>query len=131
MWFHMNFRIVFSVSVKKMPLDFHRDCINLEMALDNKTFFFFLNGLWHMEVPKPGAELELQLQSVPQSWQHRTQVASVTYATECTNSESLTHLVRPSIKPTSSKTQGGVLSPLSHNGNSILITNPYTGISSL
>ena len=35
-------------------------------------FFFFLHlHLQHMEVPRLGGELELQLQPIPQLWQHR------------------------------------------------------------
>ena len=44
----------------------------------------------------------------------------MTYAAACGNAASLTHLVRPGIKPESSQRLSQVLNPLSHIGNSKL-----------
>ena len=56
-------------------------------------FFFFLGPyLQQMEVPRLGAELELQLKPMPQPWQHRIQAASMTYTTAQGNSGSFTLL---------------------------------------
>lgn len=56
--------------------------------------FVFFSFLWlhlrHMEVPEPGVESELQLWPTPQSWQHRIQATSVTSATTCGSTRSLT-----------------------------------------
>ena len=52
----------------------------------NYMYFFLWSHLWHMEVPRLGVELELQL---------------LVYATAWSNFRSLTHCVRPGIKPTS------------------------------
>ena len=89
-------------------------------------YIFFSNilFLWphlcHMEVPRLGVESELQLQPTLQPWQHWIQAASVTYATACSNTRSLTHWVRPGIKPASSQ-RHLVLNLLNHNGNSLYI----------
>ena len=47
--------------------------------------------LRHMEVPRLGVGLELQLRPMPQTQQHRIQAASATYAAACGNAGSLTH----------------------------------------
>ena len=44
-----------------------------------------------MEVPRLGAESELQQQSTPQPQQHHTHATSVTYATAYGNAISLNH----------------------------------------
>ena len=51
---------------------------------------------WHMEVPRLGVKLELQLEPPPQP--HQIRAASATYG----NAGSLTHWVRPGIEPASS-----------------------------
>jgi len=63
--------------------------------------FFLLLHLWHMEVPRLGVELGLQLQA------YATQIQSVsaTYAAACGNAGSLTHWAR----------QGSNLHPRRHN----------------
>ena len=65
-----------------------------------------------------GVESELQLRSTLQLWQHQIWVTSVTY-TAWGNARSLTHCVRPEIKPAPSQTPCRVLNPLSHSGNTI------------
>ena len=54
----------------------------------------------------------------PQPWQQQIQATSVTYASAFDNARSLTHGVKPGIKPASSQRQCQVLNPLNHNGNS-------------
>ena len=46
------------------------------------SFFPFLGPhLWHVEVPRPGVQSELQLPATPQPQQHQTQAASAAQAT--------------------------------------------------
>ena len=52
--------------------------------------------------------------------QYWIRVTYATYAAACGNTGSLTHWVRPGIKPTSSQRQCQVLNSLSHNRNSII-----------
>ena len=47
--------------------------------------------LWHMEVPRLGVELELQLPPIPQPQQHQIRAESATYTTAHNNAGSLTH----------------------------------------
>jgi len=59
-------------------------------------FFFFVFvflGLhpWHMEVPRLGVELELQLLAYDRRWQRRIQASSAAYITAHSNAGSLTH----------------------------------------
>ena len=55
-------------------------------------FFFFLRlHLWHMEVPRLGVQLELQLRPLPQPQQYWIQAISATYTTAYSNARSLTH----------------------------------------
>ena len=63
------------------------------------SFFFLGPHTWHMEIPKLGVELKLQLRPKPQPRQHWIWAASVTCAAACSHSGSLTHWVRPGIKP--------------------------------
>ena len=56
-----------------------------------------------MEVPRLGVELEMQLRSTPQPWQHQIWAVPANYAAACSNTGSLTHWVRPGIEPTSSQ----------------------------
>ena len=81
-------------------------------------FIFFLRlHLWHMEVPRLGVKLELQLRPRSQPQQHWIQAPSITYAAACGNTRPLTHRARPGIEPISSQRQCWVLNLLSHNGN--------------
>ena len=56
-------------------------------------FFFFFLGLhlWHMEVPRLGAEWELQLLASPQPQQRQIQATYAAYATVHGNAGFLTH----------------------------------------
>ena len=54
----------------------------------------------------------------PQSQQHQIQATSATHMAACSNAGSLTHLVRPGIKPPSSWTLCQFLNMMSPNGNS-------------
>ena len=93
-------------------------CTTFPRVLCVFCFFFLQMYLQHMEVPRPGVELELQLQPMPQLWQHLIHAVSVTCATACDNAASLIHRVRPGIKPTSSQRPCRVLNPKSHNRSS-------------
>ena len=54
-------------------------------------FFFFLRPhLWHMEVPRLGAESELQLQAYARPQQYWIRATAATYATNCSHTGSLT-----------------------------------------
>ena len=80
----------------------------------NIFFYFFLLfflelHLWHMEVPKLGVELELQLLVYGQPQQSGIQATSVTYTTARGNAGSLTHLERPGIEHASSWILAGFL----------------------
>ena len=71
----------------------------------------------HMEVPRLGVQLELQLpQQQPQP--HRTQAESATYPTAHGNAGFLTHWARPGIEPTSSQRLCQVLNLMNRNRNS-------------
>ena len=64
-------------------------------------YFFFLGPhLWHVEVPRLGVELELQLQLLATPQQHQIPAASATYARAQGSAGSLTLWARPGIKPT-------------------------------
>ena len=83
-------------------------------------FFFYLQPLLqHMEFSKPGFKSKLQLRPKPQPSQLELS-HSVTYATVCGNTWSLTHWVRSRIKPASSQRQCQVFNLLSHNRNSTI-----------
>ena len=70
--------------------------------LQSFLFFPFLRlHLQHMEVPKIGVKLDLQLGPIPQPWQHWIRATSVTYAAACSNARSLIHWVRRGIESTS------------------------------
>ena len=58
--------------------------------------------LWHMEVPKLGVKLELQLPAYASATAVPNPSLSMTYTTAPGNAGSLTHRVRPGIKPASS-----------------------------
>ena len=69
-------------------------------------FHFYIYFLgphpWHMEVPRLGVKLELQLPSYTRATAIPHPSLPVAYATAPGNVESLTHRGRPGIKPTSS-----------------------------
>ena len=69
-------------------------------------FFFFLVFLglhsWHMEVPRLGVKLKLELPAYAMAQQCQIWAVSVTYTIAHSNVGSLTHWVRPGIKPTPS-----------------------------
>ena len=88
-----------------------------------KKIFFLWPPLWHIEVPRLGVKLKLQLRATPQPQQHWIQATSATYVKACSNTGSLTHWARPGVKPTSLQRPCGVLNPLSHNGHSFLLIN--------
>ena len=76
-------------------------------------FFVFLGlHLLHMEVLRPGVQVELQMPAYttaiampdPQPQQHQIQATSATYTTAYGNAKSLTHWARPGIEPVSSWT---------------------------
>ena len=83
-------------------------------------FFFFLPWphLQHMEVLGPGVQSERQLRLPPQPHQHQIQATSSTYTIACSSAGSLTHWMRPGIRPASPKIQHWVLNPLDHNRTS-------------
>ena len=68
---------------------------NREHRYCSPTPIFLWLHLWHMEVPRLGVELELQLRPIPQPEQHHIPDASATYTAVCGNTRSLTHWVRP------------------------------------
>ena len=85
-------------------------------------YFFFWPHLQHREVPGLGVESELQLRQPTLQPQPRwIQTASATYTAACGNAGSLTHWVRPGVKPTSSWTLCRVLNLLSQERNSCLL----------
>ena len=63
---------------------------------------------------------------IPHPWQHGIWATSVTYATACSNTGSLTNWARPGIKTISSWSLCGVLNPLSSNRNSQIVTSEKT-----
>ena len=71
------------------------------------SFFFFVLflglHLQHMEVPRLGAEWELQPRPTPQPQQHLTQTVSAAHSAACSNARFSTHWVRPGIEPASSR----------------------------
>ena len=82
-------------------------------------FFHFFFLFYHMEVLGPGVlNQSYSCWPTPQPWQHRILATSATYMALCGNLGTLTHCVRPGIKPVSLQRQGWVLNPLSHETNS-------------
>ena len=66
-------------------------------------FFFFLGPHpWHMEVPRPGVESELQHQTTPQPQPHQIPAHLWPTLQLVATAGSLTHWERPGIEPTSS-----------------------------
>ena len=93
--------------------------MSVYIYMKHAYFFFFLRPhLQHMEVPGLGIESKLPLRPTPQSQRHGIWAASVIYAAACSNAGSLTHRVRPGIKPASSWRLCLALSLLSHSGDS-------------
>ena len=84
-----------------------------------ELFLLFLSGpyLWHMEILRLGVEIALQLPA------YTTTRAMWDLSCTCNlhhslwHTRTLTHWVRPGIKPVSSQIAGRVLNPMSHNGN--------------
>ena len=62
---------------------------------------------------RPGVKSELQLWPMPEPQQYQIKTASANYTTAYGNALSLTHWVRPGIKPSSSQRQHCVLNPMS------------------
>ena len=54
-------------------------------------FSFLRLHPWHLEVPRLGVELELQLRPKPQSQKHWIRAASVNYGAAFRNAGSLSH----------------------------------------
>ena len=77
------------------------------LYLHDYFFSFSFSGLhpWHMEIPRPGVESELQWScwSTPQPQQHRIWTTSATYTTAYGNVGTLTHWGKPRIEPASSR----------------------------
>ena len=68
----------------------------------NEIFFFFVFlglHLQHVEVPRLGVQLELQLPAYTTATQHGIGAASATYITAHGNASSLIHCARPGIEP--------------------------------
>ena len=80
------------------------------------SFYSHICSMWKFLGQRLNLELHLQPMLQPQQLQIRA--VFETHAAGCSNAESLTHGVRPGIKPTSSWTLCQVLTLLSHNGNS-------------
>ena len=68
------------------------------------VFVFVSLGLHpgHMEVPRLGVPVELQLPPTPQPQQYRIQATYATYTTANGNAGSLIHWARPGIEPATS-----------------------------
>ena len=76
-------------------------------AYTSLTLILFFNGctcdIW--KFPGQGSNWSCSCRPAPQPQQHWIRAAYVSYTAACGNSESLTHWVRPGIKPTSSQGQ--------------------------
>jgi len=80
---------------------------NLDITLRSVYSFFFSPcflglHLWHMEVPRLGSNWSCSCRPTPLLQQHQIWAKSVTYTTAHGKAGSLTHWVRPEIKPVSS-----------------------------
>ena len=62
-------------------------------------FLFLLPHLWHMDDPGLGLNQSCSCQPIPQPQYHQIWAASVIYTAACSNAGSLTHWMRPGIKP--------------------------------
>ena len=90
------------------------------LAASTFFFFFFLvflgPHLWHMEVPRLGVKLELQLLAYATATGNTGNICNLHCSLrQC---QSLTHWARPGTEYVSSWIWYQVLNPLSHNGNS-------------
>ena len=79
-------------------------------------FIYFLGlHLWHMEVPRLGVQLELQLPANVTAIT-KIQAMSATYTTAHSNTRALTHWARPGMEPTSSWILVGFITPWATKG---------------
>ena len=107
-------------SLRSLQIQWARTQTHLLMTKVSKNVWTYLINLFlwphleHMEVPRLGVELEVQLRRAPQ--QHQIQASSATYTAAWGNARSLTHWARPGIKP--AWRLHWVLNTPSHNGNS-------------
>ena len=91
---------------------------NMTMATSLFFFFFIATPVAYgsfLARGRSGAAVEA---CATATQPHQIWAASVTYATACGNTRSLTHWARPGMEPTSSQRQHWVLSLLSCSGNS-------------
>ena len=73
------------------------------MPYSLSLFFSFLGlHLWHMEVPRPGVEWELQLPGYTIATATQDPSSCATYTTAQSNARSLTHWARPGMEPATS-----------------------------
>ena len=86
---------------------------NWHNIINQIHFFFFFLGpyLQHMEVPRLGIELELQLPA------YTTAMLDLTYAAACDNAGSLNPLREARDQTRILTDTSQVLNPLSHSGN--------------
>ena len=103
----------------------HSCNFNILLRSKVKGFFFsFLQPhLWHIKIPRPGVESELQLHPTPQPQQHKILAVSATYAAAYSITRYLNHWAMPGIELTFSRGQQQLLNPLSHNRNSLKDVN--------
>ena len=100
----------------------HTPCSMSPIHKDHPPLFFFL--LFRATPAVYGSSLARGRIRVASCWptpepqQHGIWAPSVTYTTVHSSTRSLTHWMRPGIKPASSQTLCRVLNPLSHNRNS-------------
>ena len=89
-----------SYLIKAMP----RNCLSLFylFILSFLSFEGRTNSIWRF--PGYGSNQSYSRQPTPQPQQCQIRATSVTYTTAHCNARSLTHLVRPGIKPTLSQT---------------------------
>ena len=97
----------------------------VKISLGHSFFFFFClftfshTYIQHMEVPEPGLENGAAAAVSHSHSNTRSELHMQPVATACGHARSLTHWVRPGVKPASSWKPHRVLNPLSHNGNSL------------
>ena len=103
----------FSWFFKQSVLKYSNNCFIYDISAKKNywssdhstTLFIYLFNLWlhmqHMEVPRLGVELELELGPMPQPWQHHSWTSSVSYATAYSTARSSTNWVRPGVEHTS------------------------------
>ena len=90
---------------------------NVKQAMCSKClgaacYFFFFLFLWpclqHMEVPPTKSGIRAAAEAYTTPRQYWILATSVTYATACGNSRSLTHWTRPGLEPISSEETSGL-----------------------